>query len=399
MAQYKYKATNAKGRTVSGKMEALSETDLYVRLREKNLYMVSSEETGDKGGSKKLKPKVVCEFCRSLGTLLGAGVSLVRALSIVSQEETTKPAHRKIYERVLRNVRQGMPLSDSMEAQGNAFPELLIHMIRSAEASGNLDKVTLRMADHFEKDYRLKSKVTSAMMYPLILLILIIAVVLILFTFVIPQFADMFAQMEELPLPTRIVMGASDGLKAHWVELLIGCFVGWMALVLIFRIPPVRLAWDKLKVHAPVFGKLLKIIYTARFARTLSSLYSSGLPIVTALQVGRKTVGNEYINSQFDKIIARLRAGENLSTVLGDVDGFTKKLSSSILIGEETGSLDTMLTATANSMEYESEAAIQKMTTFIEPIMIVIMAIVVGLVVMSVIMPLYGSYDAIGGEA
>ena len=156
-----------------------------------------------------------------------------------------------------------------------------------------------------------------------------------------------------------------------------------------------KLWWDKCKVHLPVFGKLLKSIYTARFARTLSSLYSAGLPIVTALQVSRGTVGNSYIEKQFDQVIMVVRAGGALSDGLEKIDGFNRKLAASIRVGEETGSLDNMLDAIADTLDYEAEVAINKMVTFIEPTMIVIMAVIIGFVIISVIMPIYGSYNAI----
>ena len=155
---------------------------------------------------------------------------------------------------------------------------------------------------------------------------------------------------------------------------------------------------DKLRIRLPVFGKLLKIIYTARFARTISSLYSSGIPIVQALQIGRKTIGNTYIDSQFDTAVAKVRTGGNLSDALDGIDGFTKKLTSAVKVGEETGSLDTMLNSIADSMEYESNMAIDKMVASLEPVLIVVMAIIVGFIMVSVLMPIYGSYDAISNS-
>ena len=155
---------------------------------------------------------------------------------------------------------------------------------------------------------------------------------------------------------------------------------------------------DKMKIKLPVFGKLLMIIYTARFARTISSLYSSGIPIVQALQIGRKTIGNTYIDSQFDDAVAKVRSGGNLSDALDNIKGFTKKLTSAVRVGEETGSLDTMLNSIADSMEYESNMAVDRMVATLEPVLIVVMAIIVGFIMISVLMPIYGSYDAISNS-
>ncbi|MGI6071247.1 MAG: type II secretion system F family protein [Blautia sp.] len=399
MALYRYKAKTAEGKSAKGRMEAADEAELYGKLREQGQYLVSCSEVSNKQRSQKIKAKPLGEFCRSLGTLLKAGVSLVRALAIICQEENIKPQHKLIYENVLRLVRQGTVMSEAMEEQGEAFPPLLIHMIRSAEASGSLDKVTLRMADHYEKEYKLHSKVTNAMIYPCILLVLIVVVVVFIFTFVIPQFQSLFDQMDSLPVPTQIMQAISSAITNHWLLILIILAVVVMGITFILRIPAVRLQLDKLKVHMPGFGKLLKIVYTARFARTLSSLYSAGIPIVGALQICRNIVGNKYIEMQFDEAIAKVRTGENLSAVIQNIDGFTNKLASSVMVGEETGSLDSMLDSIADTLDYESEMAINKMVTLMEPILIVIMAVIVAFIMISVLMPIYGSYEAIENSA
>ena len=204
--------------------------------------------------------------------------------------------------------------------------------------------------------------------------------------------------MEELPVPTKILFFMSDGVKNHWMILLILLAFLIPATIFICHMPSVKLQLDKLKIKLPVFGKLLMIIYTARFARTISSLYSSGIPIVQALQIGRKTIGNTYIDSQFDDAVAKVRSGGNLSDALDNIKGFTKKLTSAVRVGEETGSLDTMLNSIADSMEYESNMAVDRMVATLEPVLIVVMAIILGFIMISVLMPIYGSYDAISNS-
>ena len=169
----------------------------------------------------------------------------------------------------------------------------------------------------------------------------------------------------------------------------------YIAFRIIFAIPAVKYIKDKLELKLPVIGKLRRVIYTARFARTLSSLYSAGISIINCLQIARNTIGNSYIEKQFDKVIADVRGGSNLSESIDKVDGFTKKLSSSIMVGEETGALDTMLVSIANQMEYDAELAMNKLVSYLEPAMIVVMALIVGFVIISVIQPIYGSYQAI----
>lgn len=399
MAQYKFTAKNEAGKRISGTMEAADQDALYHRLRSDGYYLVKSKEIINGAMTKRIKARYLSEFSRQIGTLLQAGVSLVRALAIVSKEESTKPVHRAVYENLLRLIRQGMPLSDAMEQQGDAFPPLMIEMYRSAEAGGTLDKTALRMAEHYDKEYKLNSKIHNAMIYPCILGALCVVVVVFILTFVLPQFQSLFDQMEELPLVTRILYAIGDFIKTKWILLIVFIMLIITGITMLLRIPRVRLAVDKLKVRLPVFGKLLKVIYTARFARSLCSLYSAGLPMITSLQIGRKIVSNAYIDLQFDQVIAHVRSGGNLSEGLAQVDGFVNKLASSIMIGEETGSLDTMLDAIADTLDYESEMAINKMVTFLEPALIVVMALIVGFIMVAVIVPIYDSYNAIEGSS
>lgn len=396
MAKYKFKATDASGKKVSGIMEAATEEALYEKLRQQNLYVLSFALGGAKGNKKKIPTQVLAEFSRQIGTLLKAGVSLVRALGIISGDELTKKKYKSIYNEVLTSVRQGTTLSDAMEDQGEAFPPLIINMYRSAEASGELDKVALRMAIHYEKESRMKTKMKNAMIYPCILGVLIVAVVMILFVFVIPQFKELFDTMGELPWITRLMMGISSVVQRFWWVIILGTALLIYLIRILFKVPEVKYQKDKLKLHLPLFGKLLKVVYTARFARTLSSLYSAGLPITMSLPIASTTIGNAYIEGQFESVIAKVRGGANLSTSLAEINGFIGKLISSIMVGEETGSLDSMLDSIANDLDYESEMAIGRMMTFIEPVMIIIMAIIVGAIIISVMLPLMGSYDAIG---
>lgn len=398
MDSYRYKARNAGGRAVRGVMQAVDENDLHEKLKKDELFLVSAELIKGKTSSRKLKSDKVAEFARNIGELVASGVSLVRALKIISEDESISPKERAIYANVLRLVRSGIPLSDALIEQGGVFPTLFVNMIKSSESSGNLDQVALQMADYYEKDYKLSQKLSSAFTYPKILCVLIVLVLIIIMGFVIPQFESLFAQMETLPATTRILLAISGFVSKKWYILIFAVIVGVMAIRLIVVIPAVAYVLHKLKLKLPVFGKLNKVIYTARFARTLSSLYSAGIPIVTALGIARETIGNRYIEKQFDNVIAMVRAGANLSDAINSVDGFVKKLTSSILVGEETGSLDTMLKSTADQMSYDSEIAMNKLVAMVEPAMIVVMAVTVGFIMIAIIQPIYGSYQAIANS-
>lgn len=395
MIYYKYRAQDEAGKTITGVMQAQDELDLHERLKQDKKYLIQAKAQSDKKNIKRLKSNVVSDFAKNIGELLGAGVTLVKALKIISEDESIKPKEREIYGGLLKQVRSGVSLSEAMASSGDAFPSLFINMIKSAENSGSMDKVALQMASHYEKDYRLKQKVKSSMTYPKILCVLIVVVVAIIMGYVIPQFQDLFAQMQTLPVSTTILLGISNFVKNKWYVIIIIAVIIYIAFRIIFAIPAVKYIKDKLELKLPVIGKLRRVIYTARFARTLSSLYSAGISIINCLQIARNTIGNSYIEKQFDNVIADVRGGSNLSESIDKVDGFTKKLSSSIMVGEETGALDTMLVSIANQMEYDAELAMNKLVSYLEPAMIVVMALIVGFVIISVIQPIYGSYQAI----
>ena len=399
MPSYQYTAKNEKGKTVRGTAAAPNPEALYAQLRTEGLYLMDQREAGaGKRSVRPLKTAQVADFCRSLGTLLAAGVPLVRAFAILGEEEGLDPKAKAVYEAVRTELRKGVPLSDAMEAQAPAFPALLVAMLRSAESTGSIDKACLRMANHYEKEHKLDQEVGNSLMYPAILGVLIVVVLLILMGYVVPQFEEMFAQMETLPLPTVILLGISDFLKSHWLLVALGAAVLTVGVRSLFLVPEVRLQWDRFILHAPVVGKLNRKICTARFARTLSNLYSSGVPIVMALQSGQQTVGNRWIASQFDGVLTSVRAGHPLSESLKEVDGFERKLSSTVMVGEETGKLDSMLATTSETMDYEAEMATKKLMTLIEPVMIVVMAVMVAFVIIAVILPIYLSYGTIGGS-
>lgn len=398
MVTYKYRAQDENGKTISGTMQATDELDLHERLKQEKKYLIQAKAQADKVNIKRLRSDVVSEFAKNIGELLGAGVTLVKALRIISEDESIKPKEREVYTGLLKQVRSGVPLSEAMSASGDAFPPLFINMIKSAESSGSMDKIALQMSVHYEKEYRLNQKVKSSMTYPKILCVLIVIVVAIIMGYVIPQFKDLFSQMDSLPTSTTILLGISNFVKNKWYVLILAAVVLYIFFHVLFAIPGVRYAKDKLELKLPVIGKLRRVIYTARFARTLSSLYSAGISIINCLQIARNTIGNSYIEKQFDQVIADVRGGMNLSESIDRVDGFTKKLSSSISVGEETGALDTMLVSIANQMEYDSEVAMNKLVSYLEPAMIVVMAAVVGFVIISVIQPIYGSYATIANS-
>jgi type IV pilus assembly protein PilC len=396
---YRFKAQDAEGHIVSGELKANDESELHNKLKTDGLLLIEAKETAKvKTSHKKLKYDRVADFSRNLSKLLGAGVTLVKALRIISEDESIKEPERKIYAEILRLVRSGMTLSDAMEEQSGTFPTLFVNMLRSAESGGNMDTTAANMAEYYSKEYRLQQKIKSSTTYPKILGVLIVVVVIVIMGFVLPQFDSLFAQMEELPVATTILMAISDFVSKRWYLLILGGVVIFMIFKIVTSLPKVRLFMDKAQIHLPKIGGLRKIIYTARFSRTLASMYSAGIPIVTCLQIAKTTIGNTYIESQFDQMIADIRAGKPLSEGLAGIDGFVKKLPSSVAVGEETGALDSMLISIADQMDYDSEIALEQLVAMVEPIMIVTMAVIVGFIMVAVIQPIYGSYQSIANQ-
>ncbi len=394
MPKFKYTAKDAAGKTYRGTAEAENEDALYRSLRAEGRYLLRARDASFSLDSKRLTTSETAEFCQSLGTLLGAGVSLVRALSIMANEEHLKPRVREIYLAVLRDTRRGAAFSAALEGRGRAFPTLLISMMKAAEESGGMDKAAKRMAAYYENEHKLNERIKSAAVYPCILAVLVCAAVIFIISFIIPQFAQLFAGME-LPAATAALLNASTFVRKHITEILAVIAVCVILAAVILRLPSVGYRIDKIKLRLPKIGALLMTVYTARFAGTLSSLYSSGLSIVQALQLGCGTVGNRYIAAQLPEAIKRVRRGEALSRVLSDIDGFRSKLSASIAVGEETGNLDEMLGVTAAAFNYESEAAVGRMTALLEPALIILMAGIVGFVIIAVMVPIFGTYEQI----
>ena len=395
MAEYRYTAQTEKGKQIRGKIAASDEREIRRKLQDKNLSLVSYEEIAKQVALKPLKKSQLSDFCRQMGELIRSGISILRALEIEGSDESITPYEKELYMRLRDRVVQGVALSKAMEELYPAFPPLLVYMFRAAESSGNLDSTALRLADQYQKENELESEAKNALTYPKILAGLIVLVVGVIFGFIMPQFEELFSEMPVLPGPTRFLLGISDIVKNYWYLLIVAAVIIWIFGGIISRIPAIRLQLDKFKVKGPL-GKLQKVIYSARFARTLSSLYSAGIPIDQCLAIGRQTIGNSYIEMQFTDVIKKVQAGGLLSDALDEVDGFVSKLPSVVRVGEETGALDSMLVSVADNLDFASEQALKRMVKYVEPVMIVIMAVIVGFIIIGVILPIYQSYSTIG---
>ena len=396
MPEYRYQAQDSKGANVRGTMNAVDEADLQKKLRNQGVMLLEAKPTKRKITLKPLKKSELAVFCTEMGTMTQAGVPLVRSLEILAGNESITPYEKDLYTELRDRVVQGIALSTTMERLFPAFPPLLIYMFKAAESSGNLDVTALNLADQYTRENQLEENTKSALVYPKILMALIVGVVLVIFGFVMPKFQELFDQMPSLPPTTRFLMWISDFVANYWLGIIIAGALIMFASRILLSVPAIRMVVDTIKTKAPLVGKLNKTIYSARFARTLSSLYSAGIPVDRCISIAKQTIGNMYVEKQFDDVSKAIQGGEALSDAIDKVDGFIKKLPSVIRVGEETGMLDKMLISIANDLDFKAAQALSRLVKYIEPVTIVIMAVVVGFVMIGVITPIYQSYAAIG---
>lgn len=396
MATYKYTAKDINSKKFHGKVEANSREELVSLLRSDNLYLLQCKELTEESNRYKIRLKELSELSRQLGTMVSSGMSLIIAMGIVTKRETN-PKLSKIYKDVYVKLQQGFTLSNAMVSQGNAFPYLMINMLRASESTGMMDKTLMKLAVQYEKENKMNSKVKTAMFYPATLILITIGVVMLVFTVILPNFLDLFEGME-MPMVTQVMFMISDAIinYGHWI--LIGILVMIAAISYLLRVEKIRLKFDELKLSLPIVGKLLTVIYTARFARSMSSLYSSGVSMINSLNLAKSTINNTYIESQFDEVVKLVRDGTNLSSAIQKVNGFDAKLANSIYVGEESGRLDDMLDRIADDFDFESEIAIERIVTLLQPIMIIVLGLIICIVVVSVLLPIYGMYGSVSGK-
>lgn len=402
MPEYQYVSKDMSGKTYTGTLEADNLDTFYRLITERKQFCISVREAGTAAKSisfskKKLKLKELAIFARQFSTMLGSGLTVIKCLDILYQQATAKFLKNVILG-VYESVQKGESLSKAMKAQGSAFPALFISMVESGEASGSLDTVMERLADQYEKDNKMHNKITQALIYPIVLIIMIIIVVIGMLTFILPRFTSMFDQLKaDLPMPTKILLAISGAITNYWyiiIAVIILILILWKSFL---KSPSGRLWFDKLKIKIPVAGKLLLIISASRFSRTLASLFSSGMPIVKALEIVGGVIGNKYLESRIQDVNEDVRRGVALSAAVKKAAIFPPMLCSMLNIGEESGNLDEILNKTSAFYDEESSNAIQKLISLIEPLLIVFLAVVVGFIVLSIILPIFSLYNSIGG--
>lgn len=424
MPYYQYAAMDGQGKEKRGKVEADTENDAASKLKEQGLFPTNIALAKSGGGNKakgagkktakkkgggfnmnisfgapKIRLKLLCTMTRQLATLLDAGLPLVRALRTL-EKQSKDPAMNTVIGDVADSVEGGLTFSEALNGHPKSFNKLYINMVRAGEASGAMEQVLNRLAEFMEKAQRLKGKIKAAMTYPVVVLVIALVITSGLMVFIVPKFATIFSDMlsgEPLPALTEFVMKISYVMRER-APLAIGVLI---VVIIIFRMllrtKGGAYIFDLVAIKMPPFGGLVTKTSVARFCSTLSTLMSSGVSVLNALQIVRDTAGNEVVARAVQVVHDAVKEGEGMTKPLESTQVFPAMVVSMIEVGEETGALPEMLSRIAKSYEEEVDNAVEAMTSLIEPIMIIMLAVIVGGIVIALFLPLIKLIETLGG--
>lgn len=400
MPVYEYKALNKKGKSCKGQIDADSESKARSKLKNSGKYPISLQESLGRGKSsrqgpfgkslfERIKSDDIHVVTRQLATLLGAGIPLINALASLI-EQSSNPALKRVLAQVRDSVNEGSTLTSALSQHPKLFSNIYINMVRSSEASGSLDVVLERLADFGENQKALQAKFKAALVYPIFMAVIGIGILFFLITYIVPNITRIFTDMERvLPLPTRILILASDLLRDYWWLGVLLCIAFYALIRLLLAQKSGRRLWDRIKLTFPIIGSVNKKIILARFASTLGSLLKSGVPLITSLQIVSSLVNNQLIGKVIDEAIEKIEKGKSMSSALEASVWFPPLFLQMISVGEQSGQLEAMLDKVATAYEREVESSIMGMTALIEPIMISSMGLAVGFVVLSILLPIF----------
>lgn len=403
-ATFEYAVRDRTGKIVTGKIEADSPAAVASKLKGMGYAPVKISEVKKDGLSMeirlpslgaKVKLKQLAVFSRQFATMLNSGLSLLRALTIL-EEQTESRALRETLTLVRQDVEVGNALSAALAKHQDIFPPLMINMIKAGEVGGFLDGVMLQIAENFEAEHKLRSKVKSAMTYPVVVFVMAILAVVGMLIFVVPTFADMFKSLGgELPAPTQILVAMSNGLKTAGPVLLVLVIVLYFVWHRVKNKEQVRRVVDPLKLKIPIFGLLFQKIALSRFTRNLGTMISSGVPILQSLDIVADTTGNIVVRDAVRDIQDSVRSGESLSEPLTKHPVFPPMVVQMMAVGEDTGALDTMLHKISDFYDQEVESTTDALASLIEPLMIAFLGGIVGSMIIALYMPIFKIFDLI----
>jgi type IV pilus assembly protein PilC len=400
MTKFTYVVRDSSGKSVTGVMDAPDKNQVIAKLHESG-YLIQKISAGGKTAGKsslallerltgKVTVREVAIFSKQFSAMINAGLSMIRCLRVL-ESQTDNKLFRDIISKIRDTVSGGSPLSSALAKHPKAFSRLYVSMIKAGEESGSLDITLQRLAVHMEKEVSLRDEIKAAMTYPAVIAVMMVLIVSVLMVFVIPTFERMFEGLgSAMPVPTQILLAISRSMKRFWwiyaVVILFGIPFAYRT---IYATPYGRLAIDKLKLKLPVFGILNRKISVARFTRTLGTLLSSGVPIISALSIVEEVADNVVIENAVQKVRTGIKEGESISAPLEASAVFPPMVTNMIAVGEESGALDEMLNKVADFYDAEVEAMVKSLTSLLEPLLITVMGLMVGGIVIALLLPLF----------
>ena len=400
---YEYSVRDRSGKVIKGRLEAPSQAALVSKLRGMGYAPVSIKEKQSGGfntelslpGSDRVSLKDLAVMSRQFATMIDSGLSLLRALTILS-EQTENKALAKVLTEVRNEVEGGAALSVAMTRHAKVFPALMVNMCRAGEVGGFLDKVLLQIANNFEAEVKLRAKIKSAMTYPTVVFVIAIVAVIGMLLFIVPIFANMFSTLGgTLPLPTRILVYASKALRFLAPVLVVAGIAGVIAWRRVGHTERVHRVVDPLKLKLPIFGSLFQKVAISRFSRNLGTMLRSGVPILRSLEIVGEASGNLVLRDAARSVEESVRRGESLAGPLSEHKVFPPMVVQMLAVGEDTGAIDTMLHKISDFYDDEVEATTEALTSLIEPLMIAVLGAIVGGMIIALYMPIFGVFNLI----
>ena len=402
MAGFNYVAVDKQGKREKGMMEAVDEQDLKKKLRLQGLVLVSFTKTGKSSGKSKgfkfqssVNSYDLTLITRQMATMLESGIALLRVISII-EKQSEKPKLKEMFGQIKNDVSQGQTLSSALAKNPKYFDKLYVSMVKAGEASGSLDVVLVRLAKSKEDSEELKGRVKGAMIYPIIVIAVSFTIVYGLMSFVVPRFVEMFAGAGmEMPALTQVVINISAVMAKFWYVILIAVVGGIVLLIKTIKSPKGKEKFDKIILKIPMIGTLLRKVSVARFTRTMATLLSSGVPILLAFDIASETSGNTVISKAV--VLARnsIKEGNTIAKPLEQSGEFPVMVTQMIEVGEESGTITEMLNKISDFMETDIKQGIQALVAAMEPLAIVIMAVLVGTIVIALFLPLFSLSDVV----
>ena len=403
MAFFEYKAVTASGKVIEGTLEAADERSAAARLGEQGQFpikLVSPDSSALLGREitlpwqrKKVPQKDLLVFTQELSTLIKAGLPLDRSLAILS-DLTENTYLKEIVQDLLREIKGGKSLSEALSAYPHVFPKIFVNMIKAGEAGGALDEILERLLEYLENSEELRDYIVSSLIYPCILALVGASSIIVMITFVIPKFAVIFENAgAPIPLPMKLMLGASGIIAGYWWLILMGGIGGWFGWRRYLASEAGRLSWDRTLLKLPLLGSVVQRMEVSRFSRTLGTLLKSAVPLIQSINIVKDVVGNQAIAAAMEPIKSGVKKGDGLTRPIREAGIFPDFALHLLAVGEETGRLDVMLLQVADTYDRELRTAVKRLVAMFEPLIILAMGLVIGTMVVSMLYSIFSIND------